>query len=297
MSFSRELKTQICEAKSPECCKKAECYGFMLFGQSFTLQKISLLTDNEAVAHRWAYLIKHCFNVTAKLEQNCGKKTTYRAFVETHEERLRIINMLGLDREAPNTYINADLIKKDCCKSSFIRGMFLGAGQATDPEKEYRIEIRIKNAELAYAAFDLLYKRNLEPRITLKNLTNVVYIKRSECVEDFLTVIGAASLSLRVMDTRAIKDFRSKLNRKGNFEDANSSKVVNASIEQRLAIEKLIKADKFSLLNEDLQYIAKLRLDNPYAPLSELCKLSAVPLTRSGLNHRLKKIIEISNSF
>lgn len=296
MSFSRELKTQICEIKSPECCRKAECYGFMLFGQSFTLQKISLLTDNEAVAHRWAYLIKYCFDVTVKLEQNCGKKITYKAFVELPAERLRIINMLGLNKESPNTYINADIIKKDCCKSSFIRGMFLGAGQATDPEKEYRIDLRIKNAELAYTAFDLLYKRNLEPRITLKNLTNVVYVKRSECVEDFLTVIGAASLSLRVMDTRAIKDFRSKLNRKGNFEDANSSKVVNASLEQRLAIEKLINSDKLSLLNEDLQYVAKLRLDNPYAPLSELCKLSDVPLTRSGLNHRLKKIIEISNS-
>ncbi len=174
--------------------------------------------------------------------------------------------------------------------------MFLSCGLAADPEREYRIDLRIKNADLAYSVFDFLYKKELEPRITLKNLTNYIYIKRSECVEDFLTLIGAANLSLQVMDTRVIKDFRSKLNRKGNFEDANTSKIVNASLEQRSAIEYLIKTDKFSLLTEELQYAAKLRLDNPYAPLSELCKLSNTPITRSGLNHRLKKIVEISKA-
>lgn len=296
MSFSRELKSQLCEVKSSECCKKAECYGFMLFGQSFTAQKISLLTDNEAVAHRWAYLIRHCFDVTVKTEVNIAKKTNYKVYVELSEERTRILNMLGIDKNSPSSYINSDIIKKDCCRSAFIRGMFLGAGQATDPEKEYRIDLRIKNSELAYATFDLLYKRSLEPRITLKNLANVIYLKRSECVEDFLTIIGASNLSLQVMDARAVKEFRSKLNRKGNFEDANSSKIVNASIEQRSAIQFLLDNDKFSLLSEELQYAANLRLENPYAPLSELCKLSSVPLTRSGLNHRLKKIMEIAEN-
>ncbi len=294
MSFSRDLKTQLCENKSSECCRKAECYGFMLFGQSFSVQKISLLTDNEAVAKRYAYLISHCFDITAKTEVNKAKKTNYKVYIEKEAERKRILNLLGLTPDNANTYINTDIIKKDCCKNAFIRGMFLGCGQAADPEREYRVDLRIKNAELSYAAFDLLYKRGLEPRITLKNLTNVVYLKRSECVEDFLTLIGAAALSLQVMDARVIKDFRSKLNRKGNFEDANTSKVINASIEQRSAIEFLIETDKFSLLTEELQYAAKLRLDNPYAPLSELCKISSIPITRSGLNHRLKKIMEIA---
>ena len=175
--------------------------------------------------------------------------------------------------------------------------MFLGCGQAADPEREYRIEFRIKNPDLAYSAFDILYKRELEPRITLKKLINFIYLKRSECVEDFLTLIGAATLSLQVMDMRVVKDFRSKLNRKGNFEDANTSKIVNASLEQRTAIEYLIEHDKFTLLTEEQQYAAKLRLENPYAPLSELCKISSVPITRSGLNHRLKKILEIAEQY
>lgn len=294
MSFSRTLKTELCEIKSSECCRRAECYGFMLFGQSFTAQKISLLTDNEAIAKRYAYLIKHCFDVTVKIDVNTAKKTNYKVYVEREDERKRILHFLELSLATPNTYINSDIIKKDCCKNAFIRGMFMGCGQAADPEREYRIEFRIKNAELAYAAFNLLYKRDLEPRITLKKLTNFVYIKRSECVEDFLTLIGAAALSLQVMDARVVKDFRAGLNRKGNFEDANTSKIVNASLEQRSAIEYLIKYDKFSLLTEELQYAAQLRIDNPYAPLSELCKLSSVPITRSGLNHRLKKIMEIA---
>ena len=95
------------------------------------------------------------------------------------------------------------------------------------------------------------------------------------------------------MDARVVKDFRSILNRKGNFEDANTSKLVNASLEQRTAIEFIMTPDRISLLSEELQYAARLRLENPYAPLSELCKLSKTPITRSGLNHRLQKIIEI----
>lgn len=294
MSFSRDLKTELCEVKSSECCKKAECYGFLLFGQSFSVQKISLLTDNEQVAHRYSYLIKRCFNVTPETSVNHGKKTTYKIFVNEENERIKILDELGLNKDNPNTYINSQIIKKDCCKNAFIRGMFLSSGQAADPQREYRIEFRIKNAELAYSAFDLLYKKELEPKITLKNLTNYVYLKRSECVEDFLTLIGASALSLQVMDTRVIKDFRAGLNRKGNFEDANTSKLVEASLKQRTAIEYLLSTDKFSLLTEELQYAAKLRLDNPYAPLSELCKISVVPITRSGLNHRLSKIMEIA---
>ncbi len=294
MSFSRELKTELCELKSSECCRKAECYGFMLFGQSFSAQKISLLTDNEQVANRYAHLINRCFHIKPEISVNCGKKTTYKIFVKEEAERKEILNALGLNVSAPNTYINSQIINKDCCKNAFIKGMFLSSGQAADPEREYRIEFRIKNAELAYSAFDLLYKKQLEPRITLKNLTNYIYLKRSECVEDFLTLIGATTLSLQVMDARVIKDFRSKLNRKGNFEDANTSKLVNASLEQRSAIEYLINSDKFSLLTEELQYAARLRLDNPYAPLSELCRISSVPITRSGLNHRLRKIMEIA---
>ncbi len=294
MSFSRELKTELCELKSSECCRKAECYGFLLFGQSFNAQKISLLTDNEHVASRYSYLINRCFGIKPTTTVNHGKKTTYKIFIEEQTQREQILNGLNLDTSSPNTYINQQIITKDCCKNAFIRGMFLSSGQAADPQREYRIEFRIKNAELSYAAFDLLYKKQLEPRITLKKLTNFIYLKRSECVEDFLTLIGASALSLQVMDTRVIKDFRAGLNRKGNFEDANTSKLVEASLKQRTAIEYLINSDKFSLLTEELQYAARLRLDNPYAPLSELCKISDVPITRSGLNHRLGKIIEIA---
>lgn len=297
MSFSRKLKTELSEIRTSECCKKAECYGFMLFGQSFNANKISLLTDNEFTAKRYSYLIRNCFSVFAKTIVSEGKRTTYKVFIESESDRKRIINMLGLPIIEPNTAINSNLILKNCCKNAFIRGMFLACGQAADPEREYRIDLRIKNPELAYATFDLLYKRELQPKITLKSLTNVIYLKKSECVEDFLTLIGAAPATLKLMDIKAIKDFRSSINRKGNFEDANNSKIINASVMQRDAIEYLIEKDKFSALTDELQYAAKLRLENPYAPLSELCRLSSVPITRSGLNHRIRKIMEIAEEF
>ncbi len=97
MSFSRELKTNLCELRMSECCKIAECYGFMLFGQSFSAKKISLLTDNERVASRYSYLIHHCFNSTVTTLISSGKKTTYKVFVGNEKHRINILETLKID--------------------------------------------------------------------------------------------------------------------------------------------------------------------------------------------------------
>ncbi len=297
MSFSRELKTELCDLKTSECCRRAECYGFMLFGQSFNADKISFLTDNEATAALYAKRIRQCFDVICQTEIHNGKKTTYKVWIKSSADRMRIINSLGLSQETCSHTINRTVFIKDCCKNAFIRGTFIACGQAMDPANEYRIDLRIKSPQLAYDLFDILYKRSLEPKITLKSLTNVIYLKRSECVEDFLTLIGAAPLTLKLMNIKAEKDFRSSINRKTNFEDANSSRAVNASVLQRRAINYLIENGKFNALPDELRQAAELRMDNPYAPLSELCRLSPTSITRSGLNHRLQKIIAMAEEF
>ncbi len=290
MSFSRTLKTELCGKKSAPCCRTAECYGMLLFSRSFNKNKISLLSDSEAVAQNFSFLLKKCFGVKAK---NTAA-TMFKCELTDKEEINKILSLLNITEGNP---INEDIIKKECCAAAFIRGAFLAGGSITDPEKEYRAEFRIKNTEIACFLYRLLYELQLEPKLTRRKDSDVVYLKKSESIEDLITVLGASAITLRLIDVKILKDVRNNINRKNNLEDANTSKTIDASIRQRNAVRLLIEKNKFDILPAELQEIALLRNANPEATLSELCKLSSVSLTRSGLNHRLNKIMEIADKY
>lgn len=295
MSFTKNLKTELCQNKMPECCTKALCYALLLFGQSFNLNKISCLSDNNYVLNLYCSLIYKLFGITPHTEASGGKRPMYKAFIESETDRAKIISFF-CGQNNPEETVNYDFLNKTCCKNSFMRGVFLACGQASDPKREYRIEFRIKNPELSFILFDFFYKRNLEPKITLKGITNVIYFKKSECVEDFFTMLGATSVTLELMDIKIMKDLRTNINRRNNYELANTSRAIEASIIQRAAIKRLMDNGKFETLPEELQEIALLRTANPEASLTDLCKLSPVSITRSGMNHRLQRIVAAAQS-
>ncbi len=292
MSFSKKLKIELSSIKMSECCRIAECYGIMLFGQSFCDKKISILTDSEAVAQNFIYLLKKCFNINESISSSNGKRPMYKVKITDKTDILKII---------PNTDISEFLYKKilikDCCRNAFIRGMFLSCGQCQNPEKSTRIDMKIKNHELLPIVLGLLNDADIEPNLTVRDDKDILYIKNSETVEDFITVMGAGNITLELMDLKIIKDVRNNINRKNNAGIANTSKTIEASVYQRGAIKFLITNEKFQILSPALQEIALLRTSNPEAPLSELCKLSSFPLTRSGLNHRIKKIVETAEKY
>ena len=131
------------------------------------------------------------------------------------------------------------------------------------------------------------------PKMAERDGVYYVYYKHSEAVEDMLTLVGAANAALEVMEIKVEKDMRNKLNRVNNFENANLAKTVNAAVDQTEAIKKIIAAGKLDSLSEALRETAILRKENPDSSLSQLCKISGC--SRSGLNHRLKRLIEIAN--
>ena len=131
----------------------------------------------------------------------------------------------------------------------------------------------------------------------MRSSKNVIYFKKSETIEDLITIMGAGNITLELMDLKIIKEVRNNINRRNNAEVANTAKMVEASIKQRNAISFLIKQEKFDILPPELQEIALLRMANKEATLGELCRLSSFPLTRSGLNHRLRRIIETAQKY
>ena len=291
MSFCSLVKDELINIRLSGCCKPSYIYGFMLFGRSFSINKIALQTGNENVAKAYAEVIKHTYN--ADVEITCGgnARPTYIARVSSAADRLRILAMI--DFGISETVIDKSLFVKECCVQSFVRGAFLACGNINDPEKEYRAEFSVKNQSLAEDLLNLLAEYGINLKKTVRGKSTVLYTKDSGVIEDLLTLMGDTARTLDFMDTKIMKSVKNNINRARNCDNANISKTVEASIKQRTAIEFLENADRLYSLPAELLEVALLRKNNPNATLKELCKISKTPISLSGINHRLKKIIEI----
>ena len=263
----------------------------MLFGRSFSIKRIVLQTANETVAKNYQDTLKLVFKVNPELSCGGSVRPTYKADVVSEADRLKILAYF--DFGMSETKIDRTLFNRVCCLQSFVRGAFLACGNINDTENEYRAEYNVKNQSLAEELKSLLLEQGIEMKIVMRGKGAQLYTKESTVVEDLLTFIGAGKKTLDIIDTKILKSVKNNINRARNCDNANISKTVEASIKQRTAIDYLEKADRLYSLPQELLSAAILRKNNPDATLKELCKVSKEPLTVSGLNHRLKRIVEI----
>lgn len=177
---------------------------------------------------------------------------------------------------------------------AIIRGLFLGSGSINNPENKYHLEIVLNQEKNLEDSIKILEKLRIRSKkMTTKNKYSI-YIKEGEEISKFLALIGANKAVMRFEEIRVQKEMKGKVNRLVNCETANLNKTLNASIEQIAAIKKLQKTGEFNKLNNNLKEIAKLRLENPDMSLTDLGKILKEPIGKSGVNYRLKKIIELA---
>ena len=182
---------------------------------------------------------------------------------------------------------------KECLKA-IIKGLFLGSGSINNPENKYHLEIVLNQEKNLEDSIKILEKLRIRSKkMTTKNKYSI-YIKDGEEISKFLALIGANKAVMRFEEIRVQKEMKGKVNRLVNCETANLNKTLNASIEQIAAIKKLQKTGEFNKLNDNLKEIAKLRLENPDMSLTDLGKILKEPIGKSGVNYRLKKIIELA---
>ncbi len=291
MSFCTEVKNELLNIRPSACCKPSYIYGLLLFGRSFGIKKMSLQTANQNVANAYAEIIRHTYKAEVTVAVGGSVRPTYKAEVKSEADRLKILALI--DFGISETVIDRSLFLRECCLPSFIRGAFLACGNINDPEKEYRIEFSVKNEALADDFNSLLSELGVTLKKTSRGKAFVLYTKDSNTIEDLLTIMGDTTRTLEVIDTKIMKSVKNNINRARNCDNANISRTVEASIKQRTAIEFLEKADRLYSLPQELLEAALLRRDNPDLTLKELCKISPTAISLSGLNHRLKKIIEI----
>lgn len=291
MSFSSDIKTELCSVRISECCKMPLLYGFLLFSRSFSAKNIKMQTETEAVAKLFSRLIGEVYSVDCKINAGGGKRKVYCLSVPNEAERLKLL--ASVDFGVFGGKINPEAFLRDCCKASFIRGAFLACGQISDPQKSFRVDFLVRDSALAEEFRTLLSENYIDTNLSARQNGGLVYIKRNEMITNLLTLMGASSRSLELIETSILKSVKNNMNRARNCDSANLDRMVEASLNQRIAIDYLDKKGILPSLSEELIFTANLRRDNPDASIKELCAISGGVISPSGLNHRLKKLVEL----
>ena len=296
MSFSYNTKTELCRViPDGKCCALAECYGMLLYGNTFSSREIRIITGNETLGKRLTERFSRAFSITFDTLPQTGK-TGKQAYVISDTAKLNtVFEAYGFSPESLLAHhVNLGILEEDCCRRSFIRGAFLTGGAITDPAKSYHLELVTDHFNVSRETYSLLLEMGFSPKETARSGNYVIYIKQSSGIEDFLTMIGAPVHAMELMSAKIEKDMRNSVNRKVNCDTANVAKTVDASAMQIEAIMKLESSGAFEALPEKLRQTAEMRLMNPELSIKELAEISVPPVTKSCLNHRLRKLIELS---
>ena len=296
MSFSFEAKNELCRLPVQKlCCARAEACGILLYCSAFNASEARIITGNPALAGRLPKLFHRAFGLRFDRVPEEGE-TGKLVFQITDGEKLRrIADLLGFGPEQNLAlHINFALLEEDCCRASFLRGAFFAGGSVTDPAKRYHLELATSHLQVSRELEALLRECGYPPKSVTRSGSFTTYFKQSDQIEDFLTLIGAPVAAMSVMSAKLEKDLRNSVNRRLNCDSANLDKAVEAAQEQLEAIRRLREAGLLEQLPEKLQVTASLRLENPELTLSELAEEFDPPVTKSCLNHRLRKLLQLS---
>lgn len=294
MSFSSDIKKELCDVRelSPQQAE-AMLYGIM-YASRMDEGRPLIQTENIDLMNAAAELIRAVFpNVRTgivRLVNNSGSLYTLKIRSGWEDIAERFGDFSSISREAVSG--------GDEESGAFLRGVFVSCGSVTDPNKEYHLELVLPENDRTPALLDFIAEHGMSLKETARggarSKKTVLYAKESELIEDCLTYIGAANHSMEIMQVKIVKDFRNRVNRSVNCENANLDKTVAASNKSTADIEYIFSTMGADWLSPDLRETARLRVENPEMSLSELCGIFPEKISRSGLNHRLKKLSKLA---
>ena len=296
MSFSSNCKAELCrEQLSRRAGALAEAYGVLLYCNTFSPECVRIVTESRDFAQRLPKLFKRAFGFAFDQEpgEEAGGKLNF--LIQQEEKIRRIFAAFGDSADSSVTlHVNFGALEEEPDRLAFLRGAFLAGGSVTDPAKRYHLELTTSHYKVSRETCALMLDAGFSPKELTRNGSSILYFKQSDYIEDFLTAIGAPVCAMGVMEAKAEKDFRNGVNRRVNCETANITKVVDASIDQTAAIRKLRERGLLEALPPKLRETARLREENPEATLLELAGLLTPPVSKSAMNHRMRKLIGLS---
>ena len=297
VSFSAAAKAEVCrEFPQKRCCALAECFGILLFCNSFGADGIKIITESREFAYILPKLFKKAFDVNFDNYPSLEAPGKLVFQMWDPEKISRIMDSFGFDAMGTLAlHVNLPVVEDDCCKASFLRGAFLAGGSVTDPVKGYHMEVTTTHQSVSRETFALIREViGFHPKTAARGGGQVLYLKQSEQISDFLTYLGAPVAAMGIMETRLEKELNNKVNRRCNCDDANTSKVVEAAQEQLAAIRVLRELGLLDKLPAKLQEAAKAREESPESSLSELAAMMEPPITKPAMNNRMKKLVTLA---
>lgn len=311
MSFAGDVKNELAHIEADKkCCQLAEIAGFLRVAGSIGLAgfgkfKIIITSENPAVIRHYKKLLGDYFDIETTLEvgegNSVGKKRAYRITIDAENRSEQILRETGilLVREG-NNYISDGiydgLIRTKCCKRAYLRGVFMGIGTMSDPEKSYHLEFVCRTEALAKDLRKLINSFvDLQAKESKRGKSHIVYVKKADYIGDILGIMGAGTHSLIIENTLVEKSMRNKVNRMANCDNANLDRVVEAAMKQSQAIEKIENLKGLDWLPDKIREVAILRKEHPDLSIAALGELCDPPLKKSGVNGRLKKLVELAD--
>ena len=309
MSFSSQIKDELSHQMSQaRHCQIAETAAILSLCGRIQISgddrySIKIHTENVTVARKYFTLLKKTFNIVTdvSIRRNAylNKNRTYTVTIREHEDALRVLHAAKLLDEHGEVGENLNVvqnvvIQQSCCRRAFIRGAFLASGSLSDPEKFYHFEIVCATEEKAKQLQGIIAAFDLEAKIVKRKRYYIVYIKEGSQIVDILNVMEAPVALMELENIRILKDMRNSVNRQVNCETANINKTVSAAVKQIEDIEYIRDTIGLENLPENLEEIARERVERPEATLKELGEALDPPVGKSGVNHRLRKLCDIA---
>ena len=305
MSFSVEVKNELARVTGDrECCHVAELASLMRMGGTMLIGGnksigVNFTTENPAVARKVLTLIKKGFHLRTEVVVSRGrrlKKTnSYAVRVAPSQAVAQLLVRLGIMQgDSLNISQDTGVLKKSCCRRSYLRGAFLGGGSVNKPAGDYHLELVTGNQDFAKTLVRIMRAFRLSARMTDRKNDYIVYLKDGDTIISFLNIIGAHQALMDFESVRVIKDMRNQVNRLVNCETANLQKTVNAALRQVESIQHIARTTGLHNLPASLREAAEVRLSHPEATLSELVEALDGRISKSGMNHRLRKLEQLA---
>ena len=296
-SFSAAAKAEVCRIlPQKHCCALAECFGILLYCNSFQSDGIKIITESREFAYILPKLFKKAFDLTIDSYPSLEAPGKLVFHIWDAEKIGDIMDSIGFSPDGTlSLHVNLPIVEDDCCKAAFLRGAFLAGGSVTDPGKGYHMEVTTTHQSVARETDALIREvMAFAPKTAPRGGGQVLYIKQSEQISDFLTYLSAPVAAMGIMETRLEKELNNKVNRRCNCDDANTSKVVEAAQEQLAAIRVLKEAGMLEKLPAKMKQAADAREKNPSGSLSELAAMMEPPITKPAMNNRMKKLVRLA---
>lgn len=306
-TFSDRVKNEAARLKlEKECCRLAELSALLRTAGSLNISSgrqtsFNLATDNAAVARRIFQLARDLFSWPAEIvvrrSNRLGGNKRYLVRLVMPQWEESSLRKLGIIKgRSVAAGIRASLKRRQCCRRAFLRGAFLGAGSISRPDRAYHLEIIIHQEAFARDLVELMAALGLQARVHTRKQKTIVYLKEAEQIAELLSIIGAHNSLLYLQELRIIKGMRSSVNRLVNCDTANLEKIVSTGLRQVEGIRLIAEQLGMERIPLKLRQVAEARLSYPEASLNELADILGTGLSRSGINHRLRRLEQIANS-